>query len=282
MWVKGTVTPLKLIEYVFLPSVVSVLIPLLRVLPLLKGELPERDVKHCSKKTPHQHIDHKKRLTILILGIAGLISVPFYKNITSLPPFTGIMLVLGILWVITDVMYRNIPEDIPFHLRVSYVVKRIDMSTLLFFFGILMAVASLQSSGGLISISKYLEENVENIYVINLIIGVFSSIVDNVPLVAAAIGLYPIADAQSIALSADPAFTANFLPDGIFWHFLTYCAGVGGSLLIIGSAAGVVIMGTEKINFFWYLRKISLLAFIGYLAVAAVFILEIYLIHGKL
>ncbi|MEG2945787.1 MAG: sodium:proton antiporter, partial [Bacteroidales bacterium] len=144
------------------------------------------------------------------------------------------------------------------------------------------AVAALQAAGGLLAVSHFLETKFNNIYIINLLIGVLSSIVDNVPLVAAALGLYPLVDPATLNTFSDPGFMEYFVPDGIYWHFLTYCAGVGGSLLIIGSAAGVVVMGMEKISFTWYLKKISWLALIGYLAGAAVFILEIWLFHGKL
>ena len=282
LWVKGTVTPLKLMEYVFLPSVVSVAIPLLIVTHNLKGEIRPHGEKKPDHVTHAYVVDHRRKLTILILGIVGLLLVPVYKNLTELPPFTGVMLVLGILWIITDVMYRNVPEDIPFHLRVATLIKRIDFSTLLFFLGILMAVAALQSAGGLIAMSHFLEKQFSNIYVINLVIGILSSIVDNVPLVAAALGLYPIVEPSSLAGAANAEFLSYFVPDGIYWHFLTYCAGVGGSLLIIGSAAGVVVMGMEKIPFMWYLKRISGLALIGYLCGAATFILEVLLLKGHL
>ncbi|MEG1587376.1 MAG: sodium:proton antiporter NhaD [Bacteroidales bacterium] len=283
LWVKGTVTPVRLMEYVLLPSIVSVLIPLVIVSRNMKGEvtmLPEG--LKVPKKTHEQVVGYRQKLTILILGIGGLLSVPVYKSLTHMPPFTGVMLVLGLLWMITDYMYRKMPDDIPFHLRVSTLIKRIDIPTLLFFMGILMSVAALQAAGGLTAASYFLEEHFKNVYVINMLIGVLSAVVDNVPLVAAALGLYPIADPATLSTMADPGFMSYFVQDGIYWHFLTYCAGVGGSLLIIGSAAGVVVMGIEKIHFTWYLKKISWLALIGYLAGAAVFILEVFLMQGKL
>lgn len=282
LWVKGTVSPVKLVEYVFLPSIVSVIVPLLLVTHSLKGDVkPHGEIKK-EHKTHAYIVDYRRKLTILILGIVGLLSVPIYKNLTHLPPFTGVMLVLGILWIITDLFYRNVPEEMPFHLRVATLIKRIDIPTLLFFLGILMAVAALQAAGGLLAVSHFLQTKFNNIYIINILIGVLSSIVDNVPLVAAALGLYPLVDPATLNTFSDPGFMAYFVPDGIYWHFLTYCAGVGGSLLIIGSAAGVVVMGMEKISFTWYLKKISWLALIGYLSGAAVFILEIWLFQGKL
>lgn len=282
LWVKGTVTPVKLMEYVFLPSVMSVVVPLMLVTRSLKGDVKTHGETKKEHKTHAYVVDYRRKLTILILGIVGLLSVPIYKNLTNLPPFTGVMLVLGILWIITDIFYRNVPEDMPFHLRVATLIKRIDIPTLLFFLGILMAVAALQSAGGLLALSNFLETKFNNIYIINFLIGILSSIVDNVPLVAAALGLYPLVDPATLSTITDPSFMAYFVPDGIYWHFLTYCAGVGGSLLIIGSAAGVVVMGMEKISFTWYLKHISWLAFIGYIAGAATFLLEILLIEGHL
>lgn len=282
LWVKGTVTPIKLMEYVLLPSIASVVVPLALVSRSLKGEVKPHPEGVHNKHTHEQVVDYRRKLTILLLGVGGLLMVPVYKNLTHMPPFTGVMLILGVLWVITDYMYRKVPDDIPFHLRVATLIKRIDLPTLLFFMGILMAVAALQAAGGLAAASIFLEKHFHNIYVINILIGILSSIVDNVPLVAAALGLYPLVDPATLSTVADPQFMEYFVPDGIYWHFLTYCAGVGGSLLIIGSAAGVVVMGIERIHFTWYLKKISLLALIGYLAGAAVFILEVFLIHGRL
>lgn len=282
LWVKGTVTPSKLIEYVLLPSIVSVLVPLAIVSHRMKGEVTPVPGAHKEQKTHEQVVDYRRKLTILILGIGGLLSVPMYKSITHLPPFTGVMLVLGILWMITDYMYRKMPDDLPFHLRVATVIKRIDISTLLFFMGILMSVAALQAAGALTVASRFLEDSFRNVYVINLLIGALSAVVDNVPLVAAALGLYPVVDPAALPAMADPSFMEYFVRDGIYWHFLTYCAGVGGSMLIIGSAAGVVVMGMEKIHFTWYLKKISFLALLGYLAGAAVFILEVFLMQGSL
>ena len=156
----------------------------------------------------------------------------------------------------------------------SKVVSRIDGATLMFFLGILLAVDALRCSGVLGSFSLWLDDTIGNVYAVNLIIGTLSAIVDNVPLVAGAIGMYPVASDAMVATAADPAYIANFVQDGVFWQFLAYCAGVGGSMLIIGSAAGVVVMGLEGINFIWYLKRISLLALAGYLSGAAVYILQ--------
>lgn len=277
LWVKGTITPIPLIKYIFLPSVVSVLLPLLWVTRKLKGEVLMEPSDAVEEKSKEELLANRYRLLILVLGIGGLLAVPVYKSVTHLPPFTGIMFVVGVLWLITDRLYRRIPDEIPFHLRVASLVKRIDIPTLLFFLGILLSVAALQASGGLLSVSKVLESEFQNVYVINLLLGFLSAVIDNVPLVAAALGLYPLVDPSTLQTMSDPTFMANFVPDGIYWHFLTYCAGIGGSMLIIGSAAGVVVMGMQKITFAWYLRNITWIALVGYLAGAAVYVLEVYL-----
>ena len=172
----------------------------------------------------------------------------------------GILMGVGILWFYTEMLYARKPIDEDLKLRLSKVVHRIDGATLLFFLGILLAVDALRCSGVLSDFAFWLDDTVGNVYAVNLIIGALSSIVDNVPLVAGAIGMYPVA--------------TDAMQDGVFWQFLAYCAGVGGSMLIIGSAAGVVVMGLERINFIWYLKNISLLALAGYLSGAVVYILQ--------
>ena len=199
-------------------------------------------------------------------------------NVTGLPPYMGMMVSLGFMWILTEIIYdrkrsiRNMEESI--QPRVSKVLKHIDMPTILFFLGILMAVGALQTGGVLTDMADWLDKTVHEVFTIAGAIGLLSSVVDNVPLVAACMGMYPVSDAAAVAASVDPAFAQNFVQDGLFWHLLTYCAGVGGSLLIIGSAAGVVAMGLEKINFGWYLKRITLLALAGYVAGIAVIWLE--------
>lgn len=277
LWVKGTVTPMPLIKYILLPSIVSVLIPLLWVSTKLKGEVAYNNVEKTEGLTHEEQLANRNRLLILIVGICGLLAVPVFKTITHLPPYAGVMLVVGILWILTDRLYRHVGHDIPLRLRLESVLKRVDYATLLFFLGILLSVAALQAAGALTTVSAWLERTCSNVYVINLTLGVMSAVVDNVPLVAAALGLYPLVDPKTVAISADPTFMANFVPDGVYWHFLTYCAGVGGSLLIIGSAAGVVVMGMEKMSFSWYLKNISLMALAGYIAGALVYMAEVAL-----
>ena len=205
-------------------------------------------------------------MCILVCGVAGLLFVPVFKSVTHLPPYMGILLSLGSLWLITELIVRKYDLDGKIEGRISQVVRSIDMSTILFFLGILLAVASLSQAGILAHLATWLNDSIHEPYLINGIIGVLSSIIDNVPLVAACMNMYPVMTEATAAMTADPAYAMLFVEDGLFWHLLTFCAGVGGSLLIIGSAAGVVAMGIEKISFTWYLKHITLLAFVGYLA----------------
>ena len=187
----------------------------------------------------------------------------------------GMMVSLGVMWVLTEIIYdrkRGIEESIK--CRVTKVLKHIDMPTILFFLGILMSVAALATAGVLTDVANWLDKQVHEVFTIAGVIGILSSVIDNVPLVAACMGMYPVMDTAAVAASADPAYMQSFVQDGLFWHLLTYCAGVGGSLLIIGSAAGVVAMGLEKINFGWYFKKITLLAFAGYASGILVILLE--------
>ena len=193
--------------------------------------------------------------------MAGLLFVPVFKTVTHLPPFMGMMLSLGVIWIVTEIMHRRKSMAAKKQLTVLWVLRKIDTGSVLFFLGILLGVSALQEAGLLRDVAGWLDQTVGNIYAIDLTIGLLSAIVDNVPLVAAAQGMYPIA--------AEGVFAAN----GDFWLFLAYCAGTGGSALIIGSAAGVAAMGLERIDFIWYMKKLSLLAILGYLAGAGVFIL---------
>ena len=261
LWVKGNVTTQALISYVLIPSIVALVVPMAIVALRLKGTVtpPEKVEQKMSITTPAE------RRIILILGVAGLIFVPIFKAITHLPPFVGVLFSLGILWVFIEIFYNRFKFKGVKQNRVSTIVKRIDMSTILFFLGILMAVAVLQCTGILGMGATWLDANLHDVFAINLILGALSSVVDNVPLVAAAMGMYPIEAAGATG------YAANFMVDGTFWEFLSYCAGVGGSMLIIGSAAGVIAMGIEKIRFGWYCKNFSLLALAGYLAGGAVY-----------
>lgn len=269
LWVKGNVTAAALLEHVFIPSVLSMVVPLSIVSLSLKGELAAMPQTF----TADNSITPRERSTMFYLGVCGLIFVPIFKSITHLPPFVGVLLVLGILWVFTEIFYNKKMLDKAREHRLPSVIARIDMPSILFFLGILMAVAVLQSTGLLAELAGYLDVQIHNIYIIDVLLGIMSSIIDNVPLVAAAMGMYPVAD------PAATGYMANFMVDGEFWELLSYCAGVGGSILIIGSAAGVIAMGLEKISFGWYLKHFSWLALLGYLVGAAVLIGE-YLIFG--
>lgn len=268
LWVKGNVTALALIERVLLPSIVAMIVPLLIIAPQLKGELQPRKPDPAKAG---EFISTRDRMLIFILGVGGLLFVPIFKSITHLPPFVGMLLVLGALWLFTDILYNGKRIERRKQHRLPDVVSRIDMPSILFFLGILMAVQVLDASGILEATAMWLDDAVHNVYIINVMLGILSSIFDNVPLVAGVMGMYPVADPGSIG------YMANFVEDGIFWEFLSYCAGVGGSLLIIGSAAGVIAMGLEKINFGWYLKKFTFAALLGYLAGAGVYVLEVML-----
>jgi len=261
LWIGGQVTAAHIIEEVFLPSVANIVAPLIILSFTMKGHI----VRPKEKDKEKSFTTKKEQLTLLILGIAGLLFVPAFKTITHLPPYMGMLFSLGVIWVVSEIMHKDKAEEIKKQLRVSNVLKKVDTPTILFFLGILSAVAALQSAGQLNLFSQVLNEKLGNVYSIALSIGILSSIVDNVPLVAGAMGMYPIADPGATG------FISNFIVDGRFWEFLAYTAGTGGSLLIIGSAAGVAAMGLEKIDFIWYMKKISLLALVGYFAGAGLY-----------
>lgn len=268
LWVKGNVTTQHLIPELILPSIVAAVLPMLIMSRKLKGNLEDSTEvveSESHEPTAAEIVTNKERNIIFYLGIGALVFVPIFKAITHLPPYLGVALGLGILWVYTELMYHEKGDSIKEEkkARIQKVVKRIDMTTILFFLGILMAVNALSFAGILRELSVWLDESVGNIYAINIIIGILSSIVDNVPLVAGAMKMYEV-----------DAATAYFAVDGAFWLFLAYCAGVGGSILIVGSAAGVVVMGLEKVSFGWYLKEVSLIALLGYLAGALIFILQ--------
>ena len=252
LWIKGVITTQGVLTEIFIPSLVSMLIPVAILSLSLKGKF---DKSQNLAKSSVSQFTKTQRNIIFWLGVGGLIFVPIFKTLTHLPPFMGILLVLGILWTTTEIFHYNTSEDDTMAKRVSDIMTKIDLSTIMFFLGILMAVAVLQEVGVLTMLGKTLDETFQgNHYLVTGIIGVLSSIVDNVPLVAGCMGMYPVQAAGDLAV------------DGIFWQLLAYCAGVGGSILIIGSAAGVVVMGLEKITFGWYLKKISWVVFIGYIA----------------
>lgn len=257
LWNKGLITALGVICEILIPSITSMVIPALIMQFMLKGDLTMPASNEAAEASVSD-FSSAERKTVFVLGVGGLMFVPVFKALTGLPPFVGILLVLGVLWTATELFYRNLHRSTDAEgtqKRVTKLLKRVDMSTILFFLGILMAVSCLAEVGVLQSLGEGLNVVFDgNHYMVTGIIGVLSSIVDNVPLVAGCMGMYPVAPTGDMAV------------DGVFWQLLAYCAGVGGSMLIIGSAAGVVVMGLEKITFGWYMKHISWIAFVGYIA----------------
>ena len=256
LWNVGSITAAGVIEELLIPSAISIFIPTLILQYKLHGALVEPDAS--TEETAASVLSGWQHKAVFVLGVGGLIFVPIFKAITHLPPFVGILLVLGTLWTVTEVFYRHLRQQSnrsSMQKRVATLLSRIDLSTILFFLGILMAVACLEQTGVLVALGETLNDVFQgNHYLVTGVIGVLSSIVDNVPLVAGCMGMYPVAPTGDMAV------------DGIFWQLLAYCAGVGGSMLIIGSAAGVVVMGLERISFGWYMRRITWIAFVGYIA----------------
>lgn len=264
LWIGGQITAAGIVKTLFIPSFVAMIVPLILLSLMLRGATRR---PMLSADESMEFVPYKDRVIILILGIAALVAVPVFKALTQLPPFLGMLFGLGAMWMFTDMRIKRKAILDKRQLSIVRILEKVDVATVLFFLGILLAVAALQTAGHLNMMASWLNQHVANIYGINLIIGFLSSIVDNVPLVAASMGMYDIAP-----LAAGTSMS-HFMVDGNFWSFLAYCAGSGGSMLIIGSAAGVAAMGMENIPFFWYMKRISILALAGYLAGAATFIL---------
>ncbi|MBL7816232.1 MAG: sodium:proton antiporter NhaD [Saprospiraceae bacterium] len=262
LWIGGQVTTVKLMEYVFLPSLVCLVAPLAFVSLKMKGVFePMSDPSVMDSKLP---VSEQHKTLVFFIGIAALIFVPIFKTVTHLPPFMGMLLSLGVMWIATELMHSGKDEEDKHPFTAMHALQKIDTPSILFFAGILLAVGTLQTTGILRGVAEWFSQVVGNESVIAIIIGVVSAIVDNVPLVAASMGMYSL---------------DHFPQDHTFWHFIAYCAGTGGSLLIIGSAAGVAAMGMEKIEFFWYVKRITFIAALGYFAGCAVFILEHFVFY---
>lgn len=263
LWIGGQVTASSIVASLIVPSLVCLLVPLGILTFTKRGTVAPPGRADLIGGGGHQTVavSPSEASLVLWLGVGALLFVPVFKTVTHLPPFMGMLLSLGILWVVTELLHKRKPEDERSSLSVAGVIRRVDTPSILFFLGILLAVASLQTAGHLSQMAVILNETFGDIYVINIIIGLVSSIVDNVPLVAGAMGMYSLAD---------------YAVDSDFWTFLAYCAGTGGSSLIIGSAAGVAIMGLLKIDFIWYLKRITWLALVGYFSGALVY----YLMFG--
>ena len=262
LWIGGQITSLAIIKGVLLPSLVSMLVPLAITAYTLRGRqvlAPQR-----IGSDPDLHTTVFARNMMFFTGLAILLAVPAFKTVTHLPPFMGILFGLGILWLVGDLLHRNKEDDHNQHLTLAHALSKIDMGSLVFFIGILLSVATLEHTHILTALAQWLDQTVGRQDIIVMIIGIASAIVDNVPLVAASMGMY--------SLTQYPA-------DHFLWEFLAYCAGTGGSILIIGSSAGVAAMGLEKIHFFWYIKKISGLALVGYFSGAVVYLAQYGLLH---
>lgn len=257
LWIGGQVTTLQIMKQVILPSIVSMVVPLALVSFRLKGELELMQAHQANSQKPSA--SDRERNIVFFSGVGILLCVPMFKTITHLPPYMGMLLGLGIIWVVTELMHKKKTDEEKGFYSVMNAIRKVDTPSILFFLGILISVAALESLGVLHHAAEALDEHLGNKTLIVSIIGLLSSIVDNVPLVAASMGMYSL---------------EQFPVDDSFWHFMAYCAGTGGSILIIGSAAGVAAMGIEKIEFFWYLKKIAWLAFIGYIAGIGMFLLQ--------
>ncbi len=276
LWIKGQISVIPVVVWLIVPSLVCMIIPtfVLSRSSDMAGTFERLPGSTKFKTTPFE------RMFVLGLGVACLLFVPVFKTVTHLQPFMGMLFGLGVLWLVTDFMHKKKSHDEKSGLSVIKALTKIDAPSVLFFLGILSAVACLQSVGILTSVAGWLRDTIGNFDIIVMVIGVLSSIVDNVPLVAASQGMYELATPEQVqaAIAAGDTEKAEylkmFLVDGKFWQFLAYCAGTGGSMLIIGSAAGVAVMGIEKIDFIWYMKRFGWLAFIGYLAGAAVYLLQ--------
>lgn len=262
LWIGGQITSVAIIKGVLLPSLVSLLIPLTITAYILRGRKIEAPAQ-MNESTATAPTDTARNL-VFFTGLGVLVAVPAFKTITHLPPFMGILFGLGILWLVADLLHRNKDEEARQPLTLAHALSKIDMGSLVFFIGILLSVATLEHTHILSSLAQWLDQAVGRQDLIVMLIGIASAIVDNVPLVAAAMGMY----------SLEQYPTNHFL-----WEFMAYCAGTGGSILIIGSAAGVAAMGLEKIHFLWYIKNISGLALIGYMAGAATYLVQYQLLH---
>jgi len=256
LWIGNQITALNIVLKVFIPSVVCLAVPLIYLSFKLKGNIHRPALKSSEKE---HNLSQKNKKTVLVAGILALVFVPIFKTITHLPPYMGMLFGLGVLWVMVEIMHKGKEDEHKTKYSVVQALRKIDVPSILFFLGILISIAALGSIGSLVKLAGWLSSTLHNENIIVIAIGLLSSVIDNVPLVAAAQGMYDL---------------SVFPTDHAFWEFLAYCAGTGGSALIIGSAAGVAAMGMEKISFFWYLKKISLLALLGYFSGAAVYILQ--------
>ena len=279
LWIGEQITAQRIIIDTIVPSFFTMLVPVIIVSFFLKGNVTPAEIKE--EDDGLEKVTKGESNFLFFLGVASLLFVPVFKTVTHLPPYMGMLLGLGNIWLATEIMHRKKSSGFKKKYNVIGILKHVDVATVFFFLGILTAVASLQSAGHLALLAGWLDTNLGNIYTIDLAIGLLSAIVDNVPLVAGAMGMYDVYTPEMLeALSPEKlAYYSEFMQDGNFWKFLAYCAGTGGSVLIIGSAAGVAAMGIEKIDFIWYMKKISLLALVGYFSGAVVYWVMAEIIH---
>lgn len=260
LWIGGQITTVNIMKTTWIASMVNLIVPLVIASFLVKGDvIPPAKVENGATGT-----SPFERTLMFCMGMGSLIFVPIFKAVTHLPPYLGILFALGVLWFVGNILHRSKPYEEKEHLTLTKALKRIDMASVVFFIGILLAVATLSANGMLPALAQWLDARLGSQALIVIIIGLVSAIVDNIPLVAASMGMYPL---------------TQFPPDSFIWEFMAYCAGTGGSILVIGSAAGVAAMGLEKIEFFWYARRIGPLAFAGYFAGVAAYIIQYNLLH---
>lgn len=259
LWIGGQITPSHIIKGLFFPSLISLLIPLVIISARLKGTIKRLPQDDFVEENKHQLVlKTQNSIIMLVVGLGTLLFVPIFKTITHLPPYMGILLGLGVVWIVSEILHSGKDEEERKPFSVAYALSKIDTSSILFFLGILIAIGALESTHLLNNLAVWMDKTIGNQDIIVIAIGLASAVIDNVPLVAASMGMYDL---------------AHFPTDSKIWEFLAYCAGTGGSILIIGSAAGVAVMGMEKIDFIWYVRKISLPALIGYFAGIGVYLL---------
>lgn len=266
LWIGGQITPVNIMKTLIIPSLISLIIPLLYLTYKIKGSVkkPKEEGSDASLDVSQVVIQAQNSVIMLFTGIGTLLFVPIFKTITHLPPYMGVLLGLGIVWIVSEILHSGKDEEEKKPFTVAHALSKIDTSSILFFLGILIAIAALESTHLLSDLAVWMDKSIGNQDVIVVVIGLASAVIDNVPLVAASMGMYDL---------------ASFPTDSKIWEFMAYCAGTGGSVLIIGSAAGVAVMGMEKIDFIWYVRKISFTALLGYFAGVAAYLVIFALLH---
>ena len=265
LWIGGQITPVNIMKTLLIPSLISLLIPLIYLTFKLKGSVKRGEEEEDSQEEIHQLVIKTQNSVIMLLtGLGTLLFVPIFKTITHLPPYMGILLGLGVVWVVSEILHAEKDDEEKHPFTVAHALSKIDTSSILFFLGILISIGALESTHLLSGLAQWMDKVIGNQDVIVVAIGLASAVIDNVPLVAASMGMYDL---------------ASFPADSKIWEFMAYCAGTGGSILIIGSAAGVAVMGMEKIDFMWYVRKISFTALIGYFAGVGAYLVIYALLH---